>query len=76
MSGEPAATQPDFFDDGLYSAAEAAVRHFLDVEYPAYARRVARAEAQAENREGADKNWVHRARQAWKEHRAQPTRLL
>jgi hypothetical protein len=76
MRDESAKTTPELFDDGLYSAAEAAARDFLEVEYAAYRRRVAQTEDLPENRQGADKSWVHRARRAWKEHRAQPTRRL
>jgi hypothetical protein len=59
----------DLFDADLYRRAEAAARGFLEHDWPHYLRRVESVEAHSDNRDGADKSWVHRSRAAWQWHR-------
>jgi hypothetical protein len=57
----------EIFDEELYLLAEKAWEDFLEHEYADYLRLVEKLEAHPENRDGADKTWVLRSQQAWRE---------
>lgn len=59
----------DLFTADLYRRADAAARDFLERDWPHYLRRVEKIEAHPDNRDGADKSWVHRSHDAWWRHR-------
>ncbi len=61
-------TQPPIDFAAIRREAAAAAEEFLNQRWDAYIKMVRRVEALPENQSGADKNWVERASEAYRQH--------